>query len=268
MTPRETIRIDVYIPYVYIRKWFSNAGSTVRPVVTSRLRNTRARARAPARHVATTPRDMNREVFALPPLRCELAQARDVLSALLHTIIFTRALGCLTPKEERCERLDVFYVTCGDAKVESKISEKINTLVQWALKTPHAQEADVCVSFYDRKEKQRGGISGVLSGRREERAYWEQWRIGLEIFNGEECEEEERARRAEALRDQVVGTQQHILGLVNEMKGHLPAVTTSDVVCFPFEISVPIAHEDSPGSFGRDMLKRLASLSSTPPTMI
>ena len=73
---------------------------------------------------------MNREVFALPPLRCELAQARDVLSALLHTIIFTRALGCLTPKEERCERLDVFYVTCGDTKVENKVSEKINALVQ------------------------------------------------------------------------------------------------------------------------------------------
>ena len=68
-----------------------------------------------------------------------------------------------------------------------------------------------------------------------------------------------RSARAprEALRDQVVGTQRHVLGLVNEMKAHVPPVTTSDVVSFPFEISVPLARDDSPGSFGRDMLKTL-----------
>ena len=108
-----------------------------------------------------------------------------------------------------------------------------------------------------------GGMYGGHTG-----GFWEQWRIGLEIFRGEELDEEERRRAAEARRDQLVGTQQHILGLVNEMKAHLPPVTTSDVVSFPFEIIVPTVVADSPGSFGRDMLKRLASLSSTPPNML
>ena len=218
-----------------------------------------------------------RETFALPPLRCELSLARDALSALLHTIVWTRALGCCAPRDARCERVDVHYVTCGDATVDQKIEEKINALVRWALRTGGG-EADVTVSFYERERdapRRGGALREALSGargRRDDaraaRGHWEQWRIGLEIFRGEELSETERARAREALRDQVVGTQRHVLGLVNEMKAHVPPVTTSDVVSFPFEISVPTAREDSPGSFGRDMLKRLASLGATPPSMI
>lgn len=230
-----------------------------------------------SRRASTRARMQAREVFALPPLRCELSQVRDVLSALLHTIVFARALGCCAPRDARCERVDVHYVACGDGAVDGKIEEKINALVRWALKTGGG-EADVAVSFYERerdKPRRGGALREALSGgrtRREEaraaNGYWEQWRIGLEIFRGEELDETERARAREALRDQVVGTQRHVLGLVNEMKAHVPPVTTSDVVSFPFEISVPLARDDSPGSFGRDMLKRLASLGATPPSMI
>ena len=144
-----------------------------------------------------------REVFALPPLRCELSQVRDVLSALLHTIVFARALGCCAPRDARCERVDVHYVTCGDGAVDGKIEEKINALVRWALKTGGG-EADVAVSFYERerdKPRRGGALREALSGgrtRREEaraaNGYWEQWRIGLEIFRGEELDETERAR--------------------------------------------------------------------------
>jgi len=218
-----------------------------------------------------------REIFSLPPLRCEIAHCRDVLAAIAHTIVFTRALGCGRPRDERGEKLDVHYVACGDAAADGKIRDAANSIVTWALKTGGG-EADVTLSFY---ERDRGAPTPTRSLRdalarssgswkRDSGAsgYWEQWRIGLEIFRGEELDEEERGRAAEALRDQLVGTQQHILGLVNEMKAHLPPVTTSDVVSFPFEIIVPTVVADSPGSFGRDMLKRLASLSSTPPSML
>ena len=88
-----------------------------------------------SRRASTRARMRAREVFALPPLRCELSQVRDVLSALLHTIVFARALGCCAPRDARCERVDVHYVTCGDGAVDGKIEEKINALVRWALKT-------------------------------------------------------------------------------------------------------------------------------------
>ena len=51
-----------------------------------------------SRRASTRARMRAREVFALPPLRCELSQVRDVLSALLHTIVFARALGCCAPE--------------------------------------------------------------------------------------------------------------------------------------------------------------------------
>jgi len=218
-----------------------------------------------------------REIFSLPPLRCEIAHCRDVLAAIAHTIVFTRALGCGRPRDERGEKLDVHYVACGDAAADGKIRDAANSIVTWALKTGGG-EADVTLSFYERDRgastptrslrdalarssgswKRDGGASG----------YWEQWRIGLEIFRGEELDDEARARASEALRDQVVGTQRHVLSLVNEMKAHVPPVTTSDVLSFPFEITVPVAQTESPGSFGRGILERLASLSSTPPSMM
>ncbi|OUS49175.1 hypothetical protein BE221DRAFT_105738 [Ostreococcus tauri] len=204
------------------------------------------------------------ETFALPPLRCELALVRDVLTALVHTIAWTRALGCASARDERCERIDVRYVTCGESAVETKIRERCDAVIQWALRN-RGGEADVSVSFYE-SERSDGASGTSRSGRTA--VCWERWRIGLEIFLGEELDEDERARARDALRDQVVGTQRHILSLVNEMKAHVPPVTTSDVVSFPFEITTPIAREDSPGSFGRDMLRRIASLSSTPPSMI
>lgn len=219
-----------------------------------------------------------RETFALPPIRCELALARDVLTALAHTILWTRALGGTSPREEACERVDARYVTCGDASVDARVRERVDAVVRWAL-ARGGGEADVSVSFYEREREggtRRSGASGALSaalggarGLKASRECWERWRIGMEIFVGEEVEEEERARARDATRDQLVGTMRHVLSLVNEMKSHVPPVTTSDVVSFPFEITTPIAREESPGSFGRDMLRRLANqMSSVSPSMI
>ena len=76
-----------------------------------------------------------REIFSLPPLRCEIAHCRDVLAAIAHTIVFTRALGCGRPRDERGEKLDVHYVACGDAAADGKIRDAANAVVTWALKT-------------------------------------------------------------------------------------------------------------------------------------
>jgi len=216
-----------------------------------------------------------RETFALPPIRCELALARDVVIALAHTIVWTRALGATTPRDASCERLDARYVACGDPAVDARVRERADALVRWALASGGG-ETEVSVSFYERAREGRtrgrgvgGGLSAALGPWKGSRECWERWRIGLEIFMGDEMEEEERARARDAVRDQLVGTQRHVLSLVNEMKAHVPPVTTSDVVSFPFEITTPIAREDSPGSFGRDMLKRLANhVSSISPSMI
>lgn len=71
--------------------------------------------------VATTnnaPRgDMNCEVFTLSPMRCEPFQVKEVLRAVLHTILFSRTLGVVRPRDVDSELFDLTYSTCGDAGV-------------------------------------------------------------------------------------------------------------------------------------------------------
>ena len=52
--------------------------------------------------------------------------------------------------------------------------------------------------------------------------------------------------------------------LVNEKREHIPPVSSSDVVSFPYEITLP---SDTDAPFGLDMFKRVV-LNSTPPAML
>jgi autophagy-related protein 101 len=51
---------------------------------------------------------------------------------------------------------------------------------------------------------------------------------------------------------------------VNDRREHIPPVVSSEVVCFPYEITLP---SDADGHFGLDMLKRVV-LNSNPPPML
>ena len=66
---------------------------------------------------------MNCEIHQLSPLRCEAFQAKEVLRAVLHTVIFGRALGVVRPRDVDCELFDLTYVTCGDAEAERAVDE-------------------------------------------------------------------------------------------------------------------------------------------------
>jgi autophagy-related protein 101 len=55
-----------------------------------------------------------------------------------------------------------------------------------------------------------------------------------------------------------------LLRLVNDRREHIPPVVSSEVVCFPYEITLP---SDADGHFGLDMLKRVV-LNSNPPPML
>lgn len=60
---------------------------------------------------------MNCEVFSLSPLRCEPFQVKEVMRAVLHTILFSRTLGVVRPRDVDSELFDLTYAMCGDAGV-------------------------------------------------------------------------------------------------------------------------------------------------------
>ena len=64
------------------------------------------------------------------------------------------------------------------------------------------------------------------------------------------------------LQDMLQGAMQHVVGLVNERKDHIPPVVSADVVSFPFEITLPGESESTLGALKRMMLH------STPPSML
>ncbi|OAY65864.1 hypothetical protein ACMD2_20556 [Ananas comosus] len=104
----------------------------------------------------------------------------------------------------------------------------------------------VCLSFYELKYKQPTWFSSKT-----ERHYWEQWIISFHVTNpkihgkskattipGENALEETSMRRANlesSLREVLF----QIIMFANEKKDHIPLITNSEVVSFPYEITIP-----------------------------
>ena len=196
---------------------------------------------------------MNCEVFSLAPLRCEAFQAKETLRAVLHTILFARTLGVVRARDVDSELFDLTYTTCGDPAVERHVEERLDALVRWLAKQDRADDtvAQVCLSFYETKDKRGGWFGGG-----DERVYWEQWRVPIEVVA-------DREAKSEQLQETIVAATQHVLGLVNERKDHIPPVVSADVVSFPYEISLPGETEGALLGSLRRMLTH-----ASPPTLV
>mmetsp|Transcript_39037 Transcript_39037/g.74798 ORF Transcript_39037/g.74798 Transcript_39037/m.74798 type:complete len:208 (-) Transcript_39037:474-1097(-) len=206
---------------------------------------------------------MNCEVFELPPLAVEHYQVREVMRCLLHTVLFNRALGAVRPRDVESELFELSYVQCGDPIVERNIEDKINSLCTWAERyTGKNKHVTVSVSFFEKRYKQ------IWFSKQEERLYWEQWRINLTMvrpcYTQHDNPEAARLVRHNALEESLQACMLQLLTLVGEKKEHIPPVVSSDVVCFPYEITLP---SESDSHFGLDMFKRVV-LNSSPPAML
>ncbi|XP_072958055.1 autophagy-related protein 101-like [Typha angustifolia] len=191
---------------------------------------------------------MSCELFELKELALVSLEIRDVLRCILHTILFHRALGLVRPKDVDCRRFDITYVQCGDAEVEKKIDEKIDQFISWVEKHPN-RKSQVTLSFYEVRNKHPTWFSNKT-----ERLYWEQWHINLHITNpkthgkshnntkasednGENAEE--TSFRHAALESSLREVLFQVINLANNKGDHIPSVTNSDVVSFPYEITLP-----------------------------
>ncbi|KAF5738196.1 autophagy-related protein [Tripterygium wilfordii] len=215
---------------------------------------------------------MNCEVCQLKELDVEHFEIREVLSCILHTIVFHRALGLIRPKDIDLELFEITYVQCGDVEIEKKIDEKIDQFISWVEKHPN-KKSQVCISFYEVKNKQHGWYKKI------ERLYWEQWHVNLNVTQhpkghsskshhskvvldpGEGRSEDRSVRRA-ALEASLREVLFQIIKFVNEKKDHVPPITDG-VMYFPYEITIP---SSSDSAFGMDMFKRM--LQTGHPTML
>mmetsp|Transcript_16376 Transcript_16376/g.27042 ORF Transcript_16376/g.27042 Transcript_16376/m.27042 type:complete len:201 (+) Transcript_16376:139-741(+) len=193
--------------------------------------------------------------FLIPDIECEQYQIREVLRCLLQTIIFTRALGVVRPREVDCELFDITYITCGDANIDGAIDEKLNVFCAVLERSPSSR-GQMCLSFYEKRTKK------AWFSKHEERLYWEQWLITIMVNRtpppgGTHARSQRQQILEQELRDRIA----FILARVNEKRDHVPPVVTPDLMPFAYEISIPSSSE----SWGLDMFKRM--LQTTPPML-
>mmetsp|Transcript_4206 Transcript_4206/g.12149 ORF Transcript_4206/g.12149 Transcript_4206/m.12149 type:complete len:214 (-) Transcript_4206:1524-2165(-) len=210
----------------------------------------------------------NCEVNQLAVLELEQHQVKEVLHCLLHTIVFSRALGPVRPQEVDLQLLDITYAKCGDAGADARIAQKVQNCCAWADKNP-GKRTQVVLSFYEKRQKQQWGFT---LGKQEERLFWEQWIIDLQVVESGLATEEHnsaalnsvrtqrRARLQSALEDRLT----HIVALVNSKKEHIPPVVSQATVTYPFDIT--IAGEGGM-PFGLDAMKRLLMQTAPPPVL-
>jgi len=172
------------------------------------------------------------------------------------------------PKEVDSELFDVTYVQCGDPKVASKVEEKINQLCAWVEKHP-GRKSQACLSFYEKRKRQNWlGIGG----NQEERLFWEQWCINLEVLDPKVSLTEQssfsassaRAQRQAKLQAALEELLTAIVRIVNDKKEHIPPVVSANTLTFPFDISVL---GEGGSNFGLDSVRRLLMQASPPPVL-
>lgn len=220
----------------------------------------------------------NCERWILTPLYIEPHYTRDVLRALLHTIIFNRALGPVCPIDTDSELFDhLTWVRCNDTAVDNKIEDKINSICAWIQKN-QGNPLGVCLSFYEKRERQSWFLKS------EQRLYWEQWIITLTFHQPDSgTSSEDTDTKQKRLQSSLEDALTFIVRSVNEKRDHIPPVVSGSAVTFPFDISLtqpaggnndsnlnnnsknnPSSPLFSSPSFGLDVVRRMLQQSNPP----
>ncbi|KAJ3046978.1 hypothetical protein HK097_000349, partial [Rhizophlyctis rosea] len=78
---------------------------------------------------------------------------KDVLRAVLHSIIFHRSFEVIRPREVDIEQLGVTYVCSEDAEVENTIEDKVAALVRTVDAPGASNKVQLAVMFFERRPK-------------------------------------------------------------------------------------------------------------------
>eukprot|EP00741_Cyanophora_paradoxa_P000898 tig00000448_g867.t1 len=104
-------------------------------------------------------------------LECEVHQAKEALLAILHTIIFTRSIGCLRPKEVDLELFDITFCKVNDAGIDGLLEARATEL---SCALAARGRGTVCIDFPEsgKQDHRRGWFGGGMA-----ESIWESWVI-------------------------------------------------------------------------------------------
>lgn len=183
----------------------------------------------------------NLEQFTVKQLRLEAHQVKDALKVLLHSILFQRELGIVTPRQVESE-CGVSYLTLGDITTDKFIEER---LAFFENRLRMCTQLTAVLSFYELQK--RKGVIRLFND--SQKIVWEEWRIPVQLVAGmPEDRQRADAKLGKKLRKRLMEIIEHVC----EKKDHLPAMgepDSPDVIRYKFEINV-LEDPDSSGTGG------------------
>ena len=179
--------------------------------------------------------------------------AKDALRAVLHTVLLSRALGRVTPRELRLQSFPALGVaSCGNAAVEQSVENALERFFAGGLQLvgPDLVRGELMVSFYE--SRRRAGLFGSA----EERVYWERWLVPVIVNQSASSRESggEAVLRASLMR---------VVLLASDV-GHVPRPPDGNAT-FKYELSVSQQHNKVSGQPGVAATLLNQMLQSGPP---
>lgn len=167
-------------------------------------------------------------------------QIKDILEAILHTILFCRAFGPIKIQEIYLDFLDVTYLKCNDISIEEQVHQKVQTIYEnWKKINFQPSKRTVVLGFDEIKNSRLFGYSTS-------KVRWEQWIIRISVQTNARSFDKESYLQLGTLLSNVL---KKIACYVDENKEHVGSILTKETIPFPYEISFPDASSSSNGFF-------------------
>lgn len=158
---------------------------------------------------------------------------RDSLKVLVHSILFTRELGIVVPRQVESE-CGLTYLTIDDINTDKYIEER---LFAFEEKLKESGRLELVLSFFTRVKKKT-----FLIFKDSSKVVWEEWVIPVNVLADSplESQSDDRSLRltAEALRKRMEIIFKHVF----ENRDHLPPMgppEDRELIRYPFELRSP-----------------------------
>lgn len=178
---------------------------------------------------------MNRDTNVIKGLKIESRQVKDVLRILIHSILFQRELGVVTPRSLESE-CGIHYLTLNDIATDKVIEEQLSIFYH---RINDQNSGTLVLSFYQSIRRK-----AFLVFQENTKHVWEEWRLPIRIQHSpSEDSRKSDAKLGKKIRKRLLA----VIEKICERKEHLPPMGEPDdpnIIRYPFEINIaPDLHD-------------------------